>query len=70
MTCEQYCSDSAKRTALCEDMNEVKSMKAIDRVMAAYTKTHKLTKKQTAFVRESLSEFVDELLHTDGASKI
>ena len=40
----------------------MKEQKAIDRVMAAYTKTHKLTVEQTALVRENLSKFIDELL--------
>jgi hypothetical protein len=37
-------------------------MKAIDRVMRAYSRTHQLTEAQTAMVRQDLSAFIDELL--------
>jgi hypothetical protein len=38
-------------------------MKAIDRVMAAYAKVHKVTDEQTDLVRRELSSFIDQLLH-------
>jgi hypothetical protein len=34
-------------------------MKAIDRVMASYSRTHELTEEQTAVVRKELAEFID-----------
>jgi hypothetical protein len=37
-------------------------MKAIDRVMTAYSRTHRLTEAQTRLVRQELSAFIDELL--------
>lgn len=37
-------------------------MKAIDRVMVAYGRTHRLTEAQTRLVRQELSAFIDELL--------
>jgi hypothetical protein len=37
-------------------------MKAIDRVMAAYAKTHKLTDEQAEAVRTELSLFIEQLL--------
>ena len=37
-------------------------MKAIDRVMTAYGRTHRLTEAQTRLVRQELSAFIDELL--------
>ena len=37
-------------------------MKAIDRVMAAYAKTHKLTDEQTEAVRKELSLFIDRIV--------
>jgi hypothetical protein len=37
-------------------------MKAIDRIMAAYAKTHKLTHEQANIVRKELSLFIDQLL--------
>jgi hypothetical protein len=37
-------------------------MKAIDRVMAAYAKVHKLTDEQAATARKELSRFIDQLL--------
>jgi hypothetical protein len=37
-------------------------MKAIDRVMAAYAKTHKLTDEQSEAVRRELSLFIDQFL--------
>ena len=37
-------------------------MKAIDRVMAAYIRTHQLTDEQAALVRQELTVFIDELL--------
>jgi len=37
-------------------------MKAIDRVMKAYSRTHQLTEAQTRLVRRELSAFIDELL--------
>ena len=42
-------------------------MKAIDRVMIAYTRTHRLTEAQAIMVRKELSAFIDELL---AASKL
>jgi hypothetical protein len=42
-------------------------MKAIDRVMAAYAKTHKLTDEQAEAVRTELSLFIEQLL--DGPSQ-
>jgi hypothetical protein len=38
-------------------------MKAIDRVMAAYAKVHKVTDEQTEVVRGELSRFIDQLLY-------
>lgn len=38
-------------------------MKAIDRVMAAYAKTHKLSDEQAETVRSELSRFIDQLLN-------
>jgi hypothetical protein len=38
------------------------SVKAIDRVTAAYAKLHKLTDKQTEMVRKELSLFIDAFL--------
>jgi hypothetical protein len=38
-------------------------MKAIDRVMAAYAKVHKVTDEQTELVRGELSRFIDQLLY-------
>lgn len=37
-------------------------MKAIDRVMTAYGRTHRLTEAQTSLVRRELAIFIDELL--------
>lgn len=37
-------------------------MKAIDRVMTAYSRTRPLTEAQTRLVRQELSAFIDELL--------
>lgn len=37
-------------------------MKAIDRVMAAYGRTHQLTEEQARLVRQELSVFIEELL--------
>jgi hypothetical protein len=37
-------------------------MKAIDRVMTAYSRTHQLTEAQTSLVRQELSAFIDDLL--------
>lgn len=37
-------------------------MKAIDRVMAAYARVHKLTDEQAAMARKELSRFIDQLL--------
>ncbi|MBA2402495.1 MAG: hypothetical protein H0V72_28145 [Bradyrhizobium sp.] len=37
-------------------------MKAIDRVMAAYSRTHQLTEEQARQVRQELSIFIEELL--------
>jgi hypothetical protein len=37
-------------------------MKAIDRVMAAYAKSHKLIDEQTEAVRKELSLFIDQFL--------
>jgi hypothetical protein len=37
-------------------------MKTIDRVMAAYAKTHKLTDEQAEVVRREISQFIDQLL--------
>jgi len=37
-------------------------MKAIDRVMAAYGRTHKLTEEQAKLVRQELSVFIEQLL--------
>jgi hypothetical protein len=37
-------------------------MRAIDRVMRAYSRTHQLTEAQTIMVRQELSAFIDELL--------
>ncbi len=37
-------------------------MKAIDRVMKAYSRTHQLTEAQTTMVRQELSAFIDQLL--------
>jgi hypothetical protein len=41
---------------------EAGSMKAVDRIMAAYAKTHRLTHEQADIVRKELSLFVDQLL--------
>jgi TnpA family transposase len=38
------------------------SMKAIDRVMAAYAKSHKLTDAQAEMVRRELSLFIDQFI--------
>lgn len=38
-------------------------MKAVDRVMAAYAKAHKLTDEQTTMVRKEISDFIDQFLH-------
>jgi hypothetical protein len=38
-------------------------MKAIDRVMAAYAKIHKLSDEQADMARKELSHFIDQLLH-------
>jgi hypothetical protein len=37
-------------------------MKAVDRIMAAYARTHKLTEAQADMVRKELSLFIDHLL--------
>lgn len=37
-------------------------MKAIDRVMLAYRKAHKLTEREDSAIRAQLSIFIDELL--------
>jgi hypothetical protein len=37
-------------------------MRAIDRVMAAYSRTHPLTEEQASLVRQELSVFIEELL--------
>jgi hypothetical protein len=37
-------------------------MRAIDRVMAAYAKVHKLTDEQADVVRQELSGFISKLL--------
>jgi hypothetical protein len=37
-------------------------MKALDRVMAAYAKVHKLTDEQTDVIRNDLSSFITKLL--------
>jgi hypothetical protein len=37
-------------------------MRAIDRVMAAYSRTRPLTEEQASLVRQELSVFIDELL--------
>jgi hypothetical protein len=37
-------------------------MKAIDRVMAAYAKVHKLTDEQADIVRKDLTSFIAKLL--------
>lgn len=37
-------------------------MKAIDRVMAAYRRTYKLSEEQAELARIELSKFIDELL--------
>jgi len=37
-------------------------VKAIDRVMAAYRRSHKLTDLQADTIRTELSKFIDELL--------
>jgi hypothetical protein len=37
-------------------------MKAIDRVMAAYAKSHKLTDAQAEMVRRELSLFIDQFI--------
>lgn len=37
-------------------------MKAIDRVMTAYGRTHQLTEEQASLVRRELSAFIEELL--------
>jgi hypothetical protein len=37
-------------------------MKAIDRVMAAYAKVHKLTDEQADVVRRDLTSFITKLL--------
>lgn len=37
-------------------------MKVIERVMAAYRRTHQLTEEQAEIVRQDLSKFIDELL--------
>jgi len=48
-------------------------MRAVDRVMRAYTRTHKLTDEQHQQVRDELSKFIRELmlvgLPTDGKPK-
>jgi hypothetical protein len=41
---------------------EAGSVKAIDRVMAAYLKGHKLSDEQTDAVRKELSIFIDQFL--------
>ena len=38
------------------------TMKAIDRVMKAYGRTHQLTEAQAVMVRKELSVFIEELL--------
>ena len=38
------------------------TMRAIDRVMAAYSRTHPLTEEQARLVRQELSVFIEELL--------
>ena len=37
-------------------------MKAIDRVMRAYSSTRALTEEQAGFARRELSHFIDELM--------
>jgi hypothetical protein len=37
-------------------------MNAVDRVMAAYAKTHKLTDEQADLVRKELSRFIEQFL--------
>jgi hypothetical protein len=39
------------------------SMNAVDRVMAAYAKTHKLTDEQADIVRRELSLFIEQFLY-------
>jgi hypothetical protein len=39
------------------------SMNAVDRVMAAYAKTHKLTDEQADIVRKELSLFIEQFLY-------
>jgi hypothetical protein len=45
-------------------------MKAIDRIMAAYTKVHKLTDEQADTVRKELSFFVTQLLATANVARL
>jgi hypothetical protein len=61
------------RPALCQQ--GVGSMNAIDRVMRAYSNTHKLTDAQYEQVRVELSAFIRELafgkpLAADGTQKV
>jgi hypothetical protein len=44
------------------DIKEVCPVNAIDRVMAAYRRSHKLTDLQANTIRTELSKFIDELL--------
>lgn len=37
-------------------------MRAIERVMEAYRRTHNLTEEQAGMVREELSRFIDEMI--------
>jgi hypothetical protein len=37
-------------------------MRAVDRVMAAYARVHKLTDEQSDIVRQDLTSFIDKLL--------
>lgn len=37
-------------------------MNTLDRVMSAYSRTHKLSETQAKFVREELARFIDELV--------
>jgi hypothetical protein len=44
-------------------------MKAIDRVMKAYSSTRELSSQQPARVRAELSKFIDELMSGEVSSK-
>ncbi|MGH6711043.1 MAG: hypothetical protein ACREEK_18975 [Bradyrhizobium sp.] len=59
---EQNCPSRLVMELQHGEASEDGKMRAIDRVMAAYSRTHQLTEEQARLVRQELSAFIEELL--------